>query len=160
MQNLKKAAAVLGAAIIMVTVFTGCGTKKDTTKTPDPAAITAKLQSEIKFPEMIGIKKERLTKYYKVPGESVKDFSAYVCSSSASADEIAVFKAANASDAAKIETAVESRKNMKADEYQKYGKPQECANIKDCVLETKGNYVVFAITSDNKNAQKIVESFF
>lgn len=149
---------MLCAAALLLSA--GCSGAKTPAKTPVPSEITSKLQSEIKFPEMVEITNKRLTRYYSIDTKTVKAFSVYICSSSASADEIAVFEASNKADAEKIKTAVQARINAKIAVFQNYGKPQEYSNIKNCVFETEGNYVLFAVTDDNSKAKKTMESFF
>jgi hypothetical protein len=90
----------------------------------------------------------------------VKAFSAYVCTSSASADEIAVIEGNSAADADKIKAAVQARIDQKSAMFKNYGQPQEYSDIENCVFETKGSYVLFAVTSDSGKARKIMESFF
>jgi hypothetical protein len=139
-------------------LFAGCSAQK--AKQPDPSAITKKLQSTIKFPEMLAITKDRLTDFYSVDMSKIKSFSVYACSSAASADEIAVFKCDSDADADSVKTDVESRKADKVSSFKNYGAPKEYKNIQSCVIETKGSYVIFAITDDNAKAQKTIDSFF
>lgn len=158
MKSLKCVALILCAAAILLNA--GCSSDPTHGKKPDPAAITAQVQKEMKFPEMLEIKADRLSKYYTMPSGSVDSFSLYLCSSAASADEIAVFKAKTNEDAAKIKTAVQARIDQKSGVFQNYGKPTEYSDIQSCVLETKGPYVLFAVTDDNTKAKSIIDGFF
>lgn len=156
-----KVAIILCAATMLIVAGCSNGTTgKTSLKSPAPSAVTTKLQSEMKFPEMIEVKSERLSKYYTIPSGTVKQSSVYICSSSASADEIAVFKTDSAADADKVKAAVQKRVDNKTTMFADYGQPQETSDIKDCVLETKGSYVLFAITSDSSKARKIMDSCF
>jgi hypothetical protein len=161
MNLLKRSAAILAAAILLFTA--GCSNNNNSsasTKTPEPSAITTKLQSDMKFPEMIEVKSDRLSKYYSVDADTVKASSVFICSSSASADEIAVFEGNSAADADKIKAAVQKRIDKKSDTFKNYGQPQEYTDIQNCVLEIKGSYVLFAVTSDSDKARQTMESFF
>ena len=154
---INRAAAILCAAALLFTA--GCS--KPASKTPpEPSVITAKLQSDMKFPEMMEKNDTWLAKYYTMPSKTVKAFSVYICSSSASADEIAVIEGNSADDADKIKAAVQSRIDQKSAMFKNYGQPQEYTDITNCVLETKGAYVLFAVTNDSTKARKIMESFF
>lgn len=158
MKLLHQVAIILCAATMLT--MAGCSNSNASLKSPAPSAVTAKLQSEMKFPEMIEVKSERLSKYYTIPSGTVKQSSVYICSSSASADEIAVFEADSTADADKVKAAVQKRIDSKTAIFADYGEPQEASDIKDCVLETKGSYVLFAITSDSSKARKIMENCF
>ena len=154
---IKRAAIILCAAALLFSA--GCS--KQPAKTPPaPAAITAKLQSDMKFPEMMEKNSAWLTKQYSMPANTVKAFSVYICSSSASADEIAVIQGNSAGDADKIKAAVQSRIDQKSAMFKNYGQPQEYTDITNCVLEIKGAYVLFAVTNDSTKARKIMENFF
>jgi hypothetical protein len=148
------------AVLATAALFTGCQKQADT-KQPAPSAISAKLQSGIKFPEMIAVAKDRLPLYYtNLDTSELKSFSVYICSSLASADEIAVFQCDSDADADKAKAAVQDRIDSKADTFKNYGAPKEYTDIKNCVFETKGNYVILAVTGDNGKAKTTIDSFF
>ena len=152
------AVLLLCCAILLLT--SGCSGDPTHGKRPDPAAITARLQQEMKFPEMLEVKADRLSKYYTLPDGEVDSASVWLCSSSASSDEIAVFKAKSTAGAQKIKEAAQARKAQKAGVFENYGAPQEYSNIENCVLETKGPYVFFAVTGDSAKARSVIDSFF
>lgn len=139
---------------------TACAQDPTHGKNPDPAAVTAQLQKDMKFPEMLEVNADKLSKYYTIPDNTVENCSVYLCSSAASADEIAVFRAKSPNDADKIKAAVKDRIDQKAAVFQNYGKPQEYSYIQNCVLESKGKYVFFAVTSDSTKARNTFDGFF
>lgn len=150
--------ALIGAALCL---FTGCRSDPTHGKSPAPSAITEKIQKEITFPEMLEVKSDRLSKYYTLPeGTKTESSSVYISSSSASACEVAVFKAGDSAGAEQIKKAVDARAKQKADVFQNYGTPQEYKNIQDCVIEVKGAYVFFAVSPDSTKARSLFDGFF
>lgn len=142
-------------------LFSACSADPTHGKSPDPAAITAKIQKEIRFPEMLEVKPDRLSKYYTIPQDVKLDsLSVFISSSSASASEVAVFKAGDSADTKKIKQAVDARVKQKAGVFQDYGAPQEYKDIQDCVVEIKGPYVFLAVCPDSAKARSIFDEFF
>lgn len=157
---MKKVLCMIAAVLTAATLFIGCQ-KQAETKQPAPSAISAKLQSSIKFPEMLAVTKDRLPLYYTgIDTGKLKSFSVSICSSLASADEVAVFQCASDADAQSVATAVQTRIDSKTDTFKNYGAPKEATDIKSCVYETKGNYVILAVTGDNDKAKTTIDSFF
>lgn len=161
MKLFKIAAASICAVLVMASA--GCAGKSAgsaSAKTPAPSEVTTKIMSDVKFPEMIEVSRDRLSKYYTVEDSAVKEMSVFVCSSSASSAEVAVFEAAKDSDVDAIKAAVQTRIDDKKDVFENYGAPEEFDHIKNCVFETKGNYVILIVSPDNKTAKSTMESFF
>lgn len=158
MKLFKIAAAALCAVLVLASA--GCAGKSASAKTPVPSEVTTKIMNDVKFPEMVEVTKDRLSKYYTIEDSAVKEMSVFVCSSSASSAEVAVFEAAKDSDVNAIKTAVQTRIDDKKDVFENYGAPEEFDHIKNCVFETKGNYVILIVSPDNKTAKKTMENFF
>ncbi|HEX3027279.1 MAG TPA: DUF4358 domain-containing protein [Clostridia bacterium] len=158
MVQFRRAAAILCAAILLLTF--GCSSDPTHGKKPKPSEIVSKIQKDIKFPEMLSVKQERLSRYYSVSSGLLDDFSVSICSSAASSSEVAVFKGKTTADAVKIKDAVNKRLDQKKGVFENYGEPQEYSNLKNCVVDTKGPYVFFAVCGDSAKARSDFNSFF
>lgn len=79
---------------------------------------------------------------------------------SAVADELAIFKAANASAVSDIEKSVKDRIEYLNDGYSDY-KPSEVPKIEKALVKTVGNVVIMCISeSPYKKAETIVTDYF
>lgn len=160
MKLFKIAAAALCAILVFATA--GCAGNSGSTsaKTPAPSEVTTKIMNDVKFPEMIEVSRDRLSKYYDVDDSAVKDMAVFVCSSSASSAEVAVFEADKADNVNAIKTVVQTRIDDKKDVFENYGAPEEFDHIKNAVFETKGNYVILIVSPDNTKAKSAMDSCF
>jgi hypothetical protein len=155
---MKRLFCIISAALLTAALITGC--QQQSRKQPKPADITAKLQSSQKFPEMMAVTKDRLKDFYTgIDAGTVKGFSAYICSSYASPDEVAVFQCDSSADADKVKAAVQDRIDSRKSTFENYG-ATKAQDFKNCVFEENGNYVILAVTGDNTAAKKTIDSFF
>ena len=155
--------ARFGIGMVLILLFAGavagCGNGGTGGKNPNPADITTAVMKQIKFPEMVGVGQDRLTKYYQVPQDDLASMSVYLCSSLASADEVAVFKAKDQNGVSAIKEALEKRVAERMTAFQNYN-PTEYAKVKNNVIAVKGDYVFFDISADPTKAREIFNSFF
>ena len=77
-------------------------------------------------------------------------------SSGATAEELIVFQAADADALRTLKRAVEGRIKDQSSLYASYA-PGEVAYLKAAVLEEKGDYLVYCVSSDEEAARKMVE---
>jgi hypothetical protein len=77
-------------------------------------------------------------------------------SSGATAEEIIVFQAADGEAAARLQTALEARRQDQQDVYASYA-PQEVAYLRQAILEASDNYVVFCVPVNPEAAAAIIK---
>jgi hypothetical protein len=158
MKFVKRVAVIIAAAALLTSA--GCASNPTGGKSPSPASITAQLQKDIKFPEMLDETASYSRYYTGFSAGIVESDSLFICSSSASPAEIAVFKAKSSSDAATIEKSVKSRLSNRTSIFSGYGTPEENSELQNAVVETRGPYVILAVTADDAKARKTIDSFF
>ena len=96
--------------------------------------------------------------YYGIDADSVKD-SVIIVSTGATAEEIAVFEAADSDAADKVKTACEDRKEKQTTSYADY-KPSETGRLDKAIIKEDGNYVVYCVTDDTDKANEIINKYF
>ncbi|MDR3551857.1 MAG: DUF4358 domain-containing protein [Clostridia bacterium] len=154
--KIKRAAAAV--LFLVMLVMSGCSGNATNGKQPDPAAITAAITSKVKYNGLINIQQGQLKRFYTIAGGVLDSESVYIASIS-SADEIAVFKAKDASAANALKDAITARIAQKTTDFEQYN-PAEYDKVKKNVVEVRGNYVFFTVCADPAKARGIFDSFF
>jgi hypothetical protein len=141
--------------------LTACKASNPTNgKTPDPAAITAKIIGQGGYVELFNITGDRLPREYTgIDMTLIQSFSVLVCVSNASADEVAVFRMKNSSDVSKITATIEQRIKDREDTFKNYI-PAQYQKLKKYTIKTCGPYVLFIVSNNNQKAEKTFDEFF
>lgn len=98
------------------------------------------------------------TTYSDLKEEDVVKAKVYV-SSSATAEEIAVFEAKDAEAAGRIKSVMDGRVAEQTDIYADYA-PDEVQRLSKAVVRQKGNYVVLLVAKDADKAAQEVDNLF
>lgn len=122
-----------------------------------PADITAKMQSDIKFPSMAEIGSDRMSSFYEIEADKIDSFSAFICGSGAVPDEIAVFKMKSAEDAESAKSVLLARVDKQKGTFESYT-PEEMYKFDGKNVVTNGQYVALIICADNSAATDIFNS--
>lgn len=143
-----------------IALLCSCQSKDPTNgKTPQPNDIAAEIVEKGEFPEMLEMDVDIVQRKYSLDRALLEDCSVYICSSGAQADEVAVFKAADAGAAKKIKKSVEKRAETIYTDFVDYV-PGEIPKVDDHIIIVKGSYVFFVIAAQPKSAQQIFERYF
>lgn len=142
--------------VAMLFAFAGCSGKEETA---DIQTIMKTIRSDIDLPDMADITKERVTAFYEVNTEDIKDMVCIMAGSGATADEIFIAEMTDKDKTADMKTALEDRKAQQIDLFKTYN-PSENDKLENCVIEVKGAYVFMAICNDNTKAKKIFTDAF
>ena len=89
--------------------------------------------------------------------EVVLEESAIICSTGATAEEIAVFTACEGT-VEQVVAACESRIEAQKVGFENYV-PAELEKLEDAVIATEGNKVILIVCDDAQNAEKLIESY-
>ena len=132
---MKKTIAILLAAVCLMSVFTGCGGKKEL----EPRAFVDELLSGAKFTDSLDQLDDSIVPL--LYGVDAADYTSAIvyCGTAATAEEIAVFRASDDAAAERL---------MKAARLLENG-----------IVERSGNNVVVVICSDYDGAKKIVDKY-
>lgn len=153
------------AALLLMASFAGCSPKEEGGDSPavEPkvSEVMASVQKEITFPEMAEqtVNDLAVYGYDELSTEDVEEVAYAIASSGLTAEEVMVLKLKDESKAASVKEMMVKRRDSIAATAQDYT-PEQMDIINNAVIETKGKYCFFAITSDNKKAKQIFEDSF
>ncbi len=80
------------------------------------------------------------------------------CSTGATAEEIAIFKAVDEAAAKEIKTACEARVEYQKESYESYV-PEEVPKLEKAIVRISGVYVVYVTAADSTEAGKVLDGF-
>ena len=151
---MKKLVALVLTAMMMITVFTGCGGKEKYISFDD---IYTELTTAIDFSasNMQKQTEAALNNYYYIDPNTLENYSIYMSDyATGNADEIAMFQVKEEDQAAAIKALINDRINDLKVRYEDY-KPEEMDKINNAVIMEKGNYI-FVVISPNADMAKEV----
>ncbi|MGN0642152.1 MAG: DUF4358 domain-containing protein [Huintestinicola sp.] len=111
---------------------------------------------QVDMSSMAEIGADRLSNYLNLSDVPEGSFSMYICGSGGFADEIAVFDI-TVNDEAAVRDAVDSRIASRKKDFADYN-PDEYDKLSEALVETKGKYLIFAVSSDNNKVMDIFSS--
>ncbi len=148
---------ILGLSIILITmtILSGCSKKEDLVIDID--AVTTEAINVAQFrDELEELDDTVLTNIYtSIQLSDIEKYKVYVNSTSAKAEELAVFKAVDEAKAENILQAVNERIEDLKFGFEGYI-PEELQYIENAVVKKEGKYVMFAV---GENYEKINEVF-
>lgn len=151
MKHGKIAALLLALLLTMLTA--GCGSKEIQA---DAAALADELKSSLTFQdEMTAAEDTVRDTLYAIDAADVKAGKLYI-SSGATAEEIAVFEAADKEAADRLYKAAQERVENQKTAFEDYV-PAEMTKLGNPVLVKKGSFVVLCVADDAAAAKKIVD---
>lgn len=123
------------------------------TATGTAAEITAKIQEDVKFPGMAEIGEDRRSSFYDVDSDKIVSYSAFICGSGGSPDEIAVFEMSSSDDIPAVKKMLEERVAGKKSTCEQYPLAANYVYMfDDNNVVVNGNFVALIICADNAKA--------
>lgn len=151
---MKKTMALLLALVCLLTVFAGCGGKKEL----DPQKLADELLKGAKFVDSMNQVSDAVIPILYDIDEADYTSALVYCGTAATAEEIAVFKAADAAAADRLMKAARARVDHQIEVYSSYG-PEAARTLQDGIIRQSGDYVVVVVCSDAAGAKKIVDKY-
>lgn len=99
-----------------------------------------------------------LTRLYNLDETQIEE-AAFYTNSNATAEEIAVIKAASSDYVDTVKAAYETRVSDQEAACRDY-LPDEMTKLESAVIYTNGNYVILCVSNDNAKAETIIENLF
>ena len=123
------------------------------------ADVTAAVLEQIPINSAFDKQKDSVPDYFEgLDPDFIEDFSYVICASGAYPDEIAVMKFMSEANAQDAVSAVQSRLEEQKSTYKDYT-PDEYYKIENAVVKQSGVWIYYLVTSDNENAEKIVNNY-
>ena len=151
---MKKTAALFLALVCLLSALTGCGDKKEL----DPQKLADELLSGADFVDSMNeISDTVVPILYEFYAADYTSALVY-CGTAATAEEIAIFKAADAAAAERLLKAARARVDHQIEVYSSYG-PEAARTLENGIVKQSGDYIVVVVCSDSAGAQKIVDKY-
>lgn len=101
----------------------------------------------------------KLQKLYKIDAVNVDDFILYTSTSNVKADELAVIKLKDESQAESVKENIEQRIEAQKMKFKDY-RPDEYFLVENHVLKTKGPFVFFAVSKEADSMERAFDGVF
>lgn len=151
---------VVLAFIVAVGILTGCSGKDD--KAAEKLSITQigkSIEQAVNLKEMKEGDRNKLQKLYKIDADSVDDFILYTSTSNVRADELAIIKLKDSSQAENVKEKIKQRIDAQKIKFKDY-RPNEYFLVENHVLKTKGLFVFFAISEETDQMEHAFDNAF
>ena len=155
---MKKIGALFLAMVTVMLSLSSCGSSGNG-KSPDTKEIADAVLAKVKQSEMVKLDEKKTLKFYNITSDDIESGCVYVSSSGAVADEITVFKAKDKSKISVIKDGISGRTKNRTDTFKDYV-PAEISKINNNLVKTSGNYIIFVISSNSSEAEKVFDSYF
>lgn len=141
---------------VLCTSLSGC---KQSAVSLDVSGCADALQKELTWQDTLTKVEDRVWQaLYSLTPEDVKQADVRM-GTAATAEEIAVFEAADEAAAARIRTALEQRVADQTEAFTDYH-PEELKKLGSPLLEVRDSYIVFCLTDDLSSAREVMEQQF
>lgn len=153
----KKICLVMAALLCVAGLASACGEKAQA-KDIDVEKLASDLIQNVKFQDqMTEITPEVFYALYQIDKSEVAEAAVYT-STGATAEEVAVIKAASSEDVDDVKQAVLNRVEFQKSEFKDYV-PAELDKLANPVIQATGNYVILCISNDNTKAEDVIRSY-
>ena len=150
----KKTLSLLLALLCLLTVLSGCCGKKELI----PQNLADELMHNANFTDKLDkLDAAVIPLLYGIDTADYTDALVYA-GTAATAEEIAIFQAADEAAASRLLQAVQKRVNDQLEVYKSYG-PAASMSLQNAVTAKSGTTVLMVICSDSAAAKKIVDQY-
>lgn len=150
---------VMLALLIVIGVLPGCAGKDDKTSELSATEIGKSIEQAVGLKNMKMQDLDKLQKLYKIDADSMDDFILYTSTSNVKADEMAVIKLKDESQAESVKENMEQRIEAQKMKFKDY-RPDEYFLVDNHVLKTKGRFIFFAVSKDAESMERTFDSAF
>jgi hypothetical protein len=150
---IKRTLTIITAALLILAVFTACGSKKSVELKP----LMDTINSTYGLTDLKTIDDtDSLNRYYQVAADSVKQFAAELPTSSKDFNEIILIEAADENAAAQIKTQLDARLRSQLSNAKSYDAGQ-VSMVEACEVKVSGNFVYLVIGEDHEAINAEIE---
>ena len=151
---MKRKTALFLVLVCLLGILAGCGGKKDV----EPQKLADELMTGAKFVDSLNpISDTVIPILYDIDSADYTSALVY-CGTAATAEEIAIFKAADDAAAKRLMEAAQARVDHQIEVYSSYG-PEAARTLENGIVKQSGDYVIVVICADSDGAKKIVDQY-
>lgn len=141
-------AAVL-ALICLLTMF---GSNK--ISDADPAEVEAAVVAELDMSAMLKADNQMVKRLYGLDPASFESCILYYPNTNMMAEEVLILKLSDTSQQQAVRAAIEARVETQKTTFDGYGVEQYALLTENCIIDIRGNFVLFVVNADCDAAQK------
>ena len=141
-------AAVL-ALICLLTMF---GSNK--VSSADPAEVEAAVIAELDMSAMVKADNQMVKRLYGLDPASFESCILYYPNTNMMAEELLILKLSDTSQQQSVRAAIEARVETQKTTFDGYGVEQYALLTENCIIDIRGNFVLFVVNADCDAAQK------
>ncbi len=113
----------------------------------DIEQVAQKVEQSIDMGSLSRADNRMVKRLYGLNANDYEGVALYVSDSNMKVEEILIVKLADNAQTEEVQSAVQGRLDRQLDSFEGYG-PQQCALLEDHVLDTAGNYILYAVHQD------------
>ena len=153
--------SIFALTLAIALLLTGCTQRPQTSaKEVDIAKLADDMLASLTIDDdMMELNKDTIVNLYEYDAESIDTFKVYASATMSTANEVAVFKAANSEGVEYIEEMLSLRIQTQKFNYENYV-PAEMAKIENAQILKNGLYVAMIVNDDPAPAKTIFEKAF
>ena len=141
-------AAVL-ALICLLTMF---GSNK--VSSADPAEVETAVIAELDMSAMVKADNQMVKRLYGLDPASFESCILYYPNTNMMAEELLILKLSDTSQQQSVRSAIEARVETQKTTFDGYGVEQYALLTENCIIDIRGNFVLFVVNADCDAAQK------
>ena len=142
-------AAVLAALVLLISMFGG-----NTASSAEAADVAAAVVETIDMTNMVLAENQMIKRLYGLDPASFEGCVLYYPNTNMMAEEVLILKLQDTAQQDSVRAAIEARVETQKTTFDGYGVEQYALLTDNCIIEVRGNYVLFVVNAASAEAQK------
>lgn len=140
------------AVLALVCLLTMFGSNK--ISNADPAEVEAAVVAELDMSAMVKADNQMVKRLYGLDPASFEGCVLYYPNTNMMAEELLILKLSDTSQQQSVRAAIEARVETQKTTFDGYGVEQYALLTENCIIDIRGNFVLFVVNADCDAAQK------
>ena len=137
--------------LILVCLLTMFGSNK--ISSADPAEVEAAVIAELDMSAMVRADNQMVKRLYGLDPASFESCILYYPNTNMMAEELLILKLTDTSQQQSVRAAIEARVETQKTTFDGYGVEQYALLTENCIIDIRGNYVLFVVNADCAKAR-------
>lgn len=140
------------AVLALVCLLTMFGSNK--ISNADPAEVEAAVVAELDMSAMVNADNQMVKRLYGLDPASFEGCVLYYPNTNMMAEELLILKLSDTAQQQAVRAAIEARVETQKTTFDGYGVEQYALLTENCIIDIRGNFVLFVVNADCDAAQK------
>lgn len=140
------------AVLALVCLLTMFGSNK--ISNADPAGVEAAVVAELDMSAMVKADNQMVKRLYGLDPASFEGCILYYPNTNMMAEELLILKLSDTAQQQSVRAAIEARVETQKTTFDGYGVEQYALLTENCIIDIRGNFVLFVVNADCDAAQK------